>query len=130
MKKARILIVEDEGIVAVNTKTALLSFGYDVLPIAISAKTALELAQRERPDLVLMDIKLRGPQDGIDAATIIWEEYGIPSVFVSAYGTEETMERVGRIAHFGFLEKPVEEWQLEPAIEEALKKHRSGLMKG
>lgn len=128
--KARLLIVEDEGIVAVNAKVSLMALGYEVLPIAISAKKALELAGRERPELILMDIKLRGSMDGIEAAATIWEKFRIPSVFVSAYRTEETLERISKVTHFGFLEKPVEEWQYEPAISSALEKFRSGSGEG
>ena len=127
MGRERILIVEDEGLVAVNTKLTLISLQYEVLPIAISAKSAIELCKEERPDLVLMDIRLRGKRDGIEAASHIWENYKIPSVFVSAYATEDVLKRMHGIIHFGFLKKPVEEWQLRPAIEAALDKCRVSL---
>lgn len=125
MRKTRVLIVEDEGIVAVTVKVTLIAAGYEVLPIAISAASAIELAGANKPDLALMDIKLRGKADGIDAAFRIWEDFNIPSIFVTAYATEEMMERVRTVKHFGFLEKPVEEWQYKPAIESALGMYRS-----
>lgn len=125
MKHKRILIVEDEGVVAINTKITLMNQGYEVLPIAISAKTALDLTERERPDLVLMDIKLRGTTDGIEAALQIWDNFRIPAVFVTAYATREVMDRIGKTPHFGFLEKPVTAGQLKPAIEKALERFYS-----
>lgn len=113
--------MEDEGVVAINTKITLMSQGYDVLPIAISARTALDLSEKERPDLVLMDIKLKGSTDGIDVAMQIWENYRIPAIFVTAYATREIMDRISKTPHFGFLEKPVEARKLKPVIEKALK---------
>ena len=63
--KAKVLVVEDEGIVAMNTKLSLITMGYEVLPIAISGKSALEIARDMKPDVVLMDIQLRGGMDGV-----------------------------------------------------------------
>jgi CheY-like chemotaxis protein len=120
----RVLIVEDEGIVAMNTKLQLLAMGYRVLPIAISGRTALTLTERDRPDLVLMDIKLRGRMDGIETARHIWERFRIPVLYVSAHSDEQTLKRAQGTKHFGFLQKPYEEHQLQDAIDCALRTFR------
>lgn len=120
----RVLIVEDEGIVAMNTKLQLLGMGFRVLPIAISGKTALSLTESDRPDLVLMDIKLRGRMDGIETARHIWERFRIPVLYVSAHSDEQTLGRADETKHFGFLQKPYEEHQLRDAIDHALRTFR------
>jgi len=120
MNKKSILIVEDEGIQAMNTKLTLLRMGYEVLPIAISGKSAVELARRHNPDLILMDIRLRGNMDGIEAARIINEKTHTPVIFISAYADEQTMQRAQKTSPVAFLEKPVEEKLLGLKIREAL----------
>ena len=120
MNKNKILIVEDEGIQAMNTKLTLLRMGFEVLPIAMSGKSAVELAKRYKPDLVLMDIRLRGSMDGIEAARIIIDNSHTPVIFVSAYADEQTMQRAQSTSFVAFLEKPVEEALLGLKIREAL----------
>jgi len=120
MNNNRILIVEDEGIQAMNTKLTLLRMGFEVLPIAMSGKSAVELAKRHKPDLILMDIRLRGAMDGIEAAGIINESLHTPVIFVSAYADEQTMQRAQNTNPAAFLEKPVEEQLLGQKIREAL----------
>jgi len=120
MNNSRVLIVEDEGIQAMNTKLALLKMGYEVLPIAISGKSAVELASKHRPDIILMDIRLRGGMDGIEAAGIIREEAPAPIIFISAYIDEMTTKRVAAVSPAAFLEKPVDEQTLGRKISEAL----------
>jgi len=121
MQNTRILIVEDEGIQAMNTKLTLLRMGYEVLPIAISGKSAVELAEKHRPDLILMDIRLRGKMDGVEAAGIIRKNLTVPIIFISAYVDEQTTERYRKTQPVAFLEKPVDEKALGTKINEALK---------
>lgn len=121
----RILIVEDESVIAMNTKLALISMGYEVLPIAISGETALNLIDKLQPDLVLMDIKLRGDMEGMETAGIIWERFRIPVLYVSAHTDEQTMENAARTTSFGYLQKPFNDEDLSAAIREALVRYRS-----
>lgn len=116
MDRKKILIVEDEGIVAVQTKLTLMSLGYDVLPIAISGNSAIDLAGQHCPDLVLMDIKLRGKLDGVDAAMRIISQMNIPVIFVTAHSDEHTLARARATNPIGILNKPVEEYQLREAL--------------
>jgi len=117
MNRKKILIVEDEGIVAIQTKLTLISLGYDVLPIAISGSSAIDLAGQHSPDLVLMDIKLRGKLDGIDAATSIIGRMSIPVIYVTAHSDEHTLARARATNPAGILNKPVEEYQLRDALD-------------
>lgn len=121
MGPKKILIVEDEGIQAMNTKLTLLKLGYEVLPIAISGKSAIKLASTHKPDLILMDIRLRGTMDGIEATTVIKENGELPVIFISAYADDLTMERAKKTSPTAFLEKPVNETLLNKTIKLALK---------
>jgi CheY-like chemotaxis protein len=120
MDNSKILIVEDEGIQAMNTKLTLLKLGFEVLPIAISGKSAIELALKHKPDLILMDIRLRGKMDGIEAAGVIMEKSPTPIIFISAYIDQQTTKRVQKAAPAAFLEKPVDEKTLNIQIKKAL----------
>jgi len=118
MRNKKILIVEDEGIQAMNTKLTLLRLGYEVLPIAISGQSAVKLARKHHPDLILMDVRLRGRMDGIEAADIIRKEVPAPIIFISAYADEQTIQRAQKTEPAAFLEKPVDEGTLSSKIDE------------
>jgi hypothetical protein len=120
----RILIVEDEAIVAADIERQIVLLGYAVAGIAATGDDAIALAERARPQLVLMDIRLRGAMDGIDAAVVIRERFAIPSVFLTAYATDEVVERAKRAAPLGYLIKPFDEHSLRTTIEIALHKDR------
>lgn len=120
MVNKKILIVEDEGIQAMTTKLTLIRMGYSVLPIAISGKSAVDLAHKYQPDLILMDIRLRGRMDGIEAASIIRKEASTPIIFISAYADETTMQRAEQTHPVAVLEKPIEPQRLGVKIQEAL----------
>jgi two-component system cell cycle sensor histidine kinase/response regulator CckA len=122
--EAKILVVEDEGLVALGLKQSLQRARYDVPAVASSGEEAIELARRLRPDLVLMDIQLRGSTDGVSAAEQIWEEMEIPVVYLTAHADETTLARARRTAPFGYLLKPFQDRELELTIEMALYKHR------
>jgi CheY-like chemotaxis protein len=92
MNKAKILIVEDEGITAEDIKDYLKSLNYDILAVCSTGEDAVEKARELDPELVLMDIMLAGVVDGIQAAEIIREQYGIPVVYLTAYSDPQTLE--------------------------------------
>ncbi len=123
MTKPRVLIVEDEGIVAFHIRETLTRFGYAPLEVASSGETALAMAAAERPDLVIMDIKLKGEIDGIEAARAIRDAHRIPVVFLTAYTDESTLTRAKVAEPYGFIVKPFEERELKSIVEIAIHKH-------
>jgi len=119
----KIMIVEDETLVADHLRLLLEEFGYLVCGSESSGPKALDGIEAERPHLVLMDIRLEGEMDGIEVARRAWEEYGIPTVFLTAYSDHETLDRAVMSNPFGYLVKPVTSEQLKAAVEVAL--HRA-----
>ncbi|MBP1658083.1 MAG: multi-sensor hybrid histidine kinase [Bacteroidetes bacterium] len=124
MSQASILVVEDEHIVAKDIASRLTRRGYRVVAIAATAGEAVEEAGRHRPDLVLMDIMLKGDVDGITAADRIRDLYGLPIVYLTAYADDSTLQRAKVTDAFGYILKPFEERELSITIEMALYKHR------
>ncbi|MEW5725077.1 MAG: PAS domain S-box protein [Thermodesulfobacteriota bacterium] len=124
MVETRIMIVEDEFLVAKDLETRLEDAGYSVCASADTGQEAIRLAQQARPDLVLMDIVLRGPVDGIEAAARIRSELGLPVIFVTAHLDESRLERAKVTEAFGYLPKPFQDRELIVAIEMALYKTR------
>jgi two-component system, cell cycle sensor histidine kinase and response regulator CckA len=125
MSATQILVVEDERLVATALQNELGQFGYGVSGIASSATEAVEKALAGKPDLILMDIGLKGTGDGIDAAQKIHDRCGIPVVYLSAYSDPATVARASETGAFGYLLKPYEEQELRTTIEIALAKHRA-----
>lgn len=111
--------------VAQDIRGRLEALGYEVAGVAYAAGDAVALAGDKRPDLVLMDIRLRGRTDGIEAASEIRGRLGIPSVFLTAYADDETLRRAGAAEPLGYLMKPFQDRELRAAIEMALYKHRA-----
>ncbi len=124
MEGKRILIVEDEGIVAEEIRIRLKNQGYAVPGIASSGREAIKAVTEMRPDLVLMDIKLKGDMDGIDTTTEIRASFDIPVIYLTAYADENTLQRAKITEPFGYILKPFEERELHTAIEMALYKHK------
>lgn len=124
MKLTSILIVEDEVIVARDIANTLESRGYKVTGVAASSKEALQSVEDERPELVLMDVMLKGKQNGIVTAEKIYQKYNIPVVYLTAYADEQTIQKAKLTEPFGYLIKPFEESHLISAIEIALYKHQ------
>ncbi len=116
----RILIVEDETIVARDIQTQLQGLGYEPVGYATRGDNAIAMTDELRPDLVLMDIQLSGPMDGIMAAQIIRTRFGLPVVFLTAYATDETLARAKLTEPFGYLLKPFSVHELRIALEMAL----------
>jgi len=125
MKSGRdILIVEDENIVALDMRMRLEAMGYRVVDVVETASLAIERAASLVPDLVLMDIKLKGEQDGIEAAGHLRERAEVPVIFVTAFTDERTLERAKQASPYGYIVKPFHERELRIAIELALYKHQ------
>ncbi|MEH2234982.1 hybrid sensor histidine kinase/response regulator [Nostoc sp.] len=123
MTNAKILVVEDEAIVAKDLQYRLIKFGYTVPAIASSGEEAINKAVEMSPDLVLMDIKLKGSMDGIEAAQEIYKRLDIPVIYLTAYADENTLERAKITEPFGYLLKPFKERELQINIEITLSKH-------
>jgi PAS domain S-box-containing protein len=122
-KKIQVLVVEDEFILAINLQESLESLGYKVIDIADSAATAIEKATELRPNLILMDIRLRGEIDGIQAAEEIWNRLQIPVIYVTGHSDQSTVERATLTSPFGYILKPIREQELYVAIQTALNRY-------
>lgn len=120
----RLLLVEDELIVALDVQQRLEQLGYRVVAHATTGDEALELAAAETLDLILMDVKIRGKWDGIETATRIREFLEIPIIYLTAYSDESTLQRAGTTAAYGYLIKPYEDRELRSSIEMALSKYQ------
>ncbi len=125
MNQSRILVVEDEAIVTMEIEERLAAMGYKVAGIVSSGEQALNLAREQRPDLVLMDIRLDGDMDGISAAEEIRKQFQVPVIFLTAYSEDSTLERAKRAEPYGYLLKPFDDRELRSTIEIALYKHRT-----
>ena len=112
----RVLIVEDEWILAASAEAALEEAHCTIVGIAVTADDAVRLAEAERPDLVLMDIRLRGARNGIDAAREIRERFGIRSLFVTANSDPETRKLGGAADPAGWVQKPVSGGDLAASV--------------
>jgi DNA-binding LytR/AlgR family response regulator len=123
MSKIRILIVEDESIVARDIQFSLNKLGYGVCGIASTSEKALDLAVVEQPDLVLMDIMLKGEVNGIDTAMKMKELLPVPVIFLTAYADEATLDKAKIVEPYGYIIKPFKEVDLQTTIEVAIYKH-------
>ncbi len=122
--KAKILVVEDEGIIACGIKDCLEYSGYIVPAIAVYGEEAIEKVAELNPDLVLMDIMLKGNMSGIEAAQEITTRFNIPIIYLTAYSDQNTLQKAKDSQPFGYIIKPFEENQLITTIEIALNRHK------
>lgn len=122
MDKTKIMIVEDESIVARDIRNMLMGLGYEAIQTTSDAKEAIKIAESERPNLVLMDVMLSGETTGVAAAEIIYSQLNIPVVYLTAYADETTLQRAKETKPFGYLLKPFEERELKSTVEIALYK--------
>ena len=118
----KILIVEDEGITSFELKTKIESWGYSVVGIASRSEDILKMIQYLEPDLITMDITIRGDMDGIEVVEILQKTQDIPIIYVSAHSSDQIMERALKTSPYAFLIKPFADKELKFAIELALKK--------
>lgn len=120
--RVRVMIVEDDALVGLGIRLTLTELGYEVVGIAASEPEAVQLAAAERPKLALMDIRLKGPVDGIDTARRLRAEFNIRSLYLSAYADEPTLTRVSQTYPLGFVQKPYSATQLRSALDLALRR--------
>ncbi|MBF0554060.1 MAG: diguanylate cyclase [Nitrospirae bacterium] len=123
-KKARVMIVEDEGVIAMDIKRTLMDFGYTVTSVSSTAREAIRRAQTDEADVVLMDVVLDGAMDGIEAAALIHSSMGTPVIFLTSYSDEYILERAKITEPFGYLIKPFRDRELYTTIEMALYKDK------
>jgi signal transduction histidine kinase/AmiR/NasT family two-component response regulator len=121
----QIMIIEDEAIIAKDIENILLNYGYGISGIYAKAEDALESLKTKKPDLILMDVVLKGHMDGIEAAKMIKKIMKVPIIFITAYADETTISRIKKIEPHGYFLKPFEEKELQTWIETTLHKFNS-----
>ena len=124
MSKTKILIVEDEIISASALALELKDLGYEKCSLAASGEKAIEITENERPDVVLMDIGLRGGMDGIEAARQIKDRFGTPVIYITGYMDNDIKERAGVSEAYEYLLKPVQSTDMKNAIDSVFKKQK------
>ncbi len=124
MDNARVLVVEDESILAMGLKRKLEDMGHIVLETLNSGEKAIKAAQEHVPDIILMDIVLKGSMDGIEATKIIRKQMNIPVIYLTAYADEEVIQRARVTEPYGYIVKPYRSGELNANIQMALYKHR------
>lgn len=124
---SKILIVEDELITVLDLKNSLEMMGFEVVSAASSGEEAIKKAMKLKPDLVLMDIMLKGEKDGIEAAIEITATLNIPIIYLTAYSDNRTIEMVKLTKSYGFINKPFNYNELKEIIDNALYKHSNEL---
>lgn len=120
--RPKILVVEDESIVALHIRNSLKHLGYDIFDIVSSGEEALKVTEQAKPDLTLMDIQLNGNMDGIQTAEILFKRHQIPIIYLTAFADGPTIDRAKISEPFGYLIKPFEDKDLRGALEMALYK--------
>ena len=124
---ARILIVEDEWITAEDLSDILAELGYTVVGVVATGEDAIARAEESRPDLALMDIRIKGNMDGTEAARLLRQRFNIPVIYLTAHADNETVKRAKAAEPLGYITKPFQEGELHASIEIALHKHREDL---
>ncbi len=119
-RRVQVLVVEDEAIIAMDILGMLKKIGCVDSEAVFSGEESIKRVAEHRPDLVLMDIRLRGRMDGIQAAHLIYYNYDVPVVYLTAFGDEATIDRANGSARFGYITKPFEESELLSTIRKAL----------
>lgn len=127
MSKINVLVVEDESIVSKDIQHSLKKLGYTVVGAAATGEKAIELVRAEKPDIVLMDIMLKGDMSGIDTAEVIKNEVNIPVVYLTAYADEATLAKAKVTEPYGYIIKPFKEIDLHTTIEMAIYKSGKNL---
>lgn len=122
----RILVVEDDVLIASQIEIALIDAGFEVCGIAATSKEALQLAQAQSPTLVMMDIRLAGERDGIDTALELFRSHGIRCIFASAFSDQEARRRAAPAVPLGWLQKPYSMSALIAVVRVAVSELRSG----
>jgi CheY-like chemotaxis protein len=123
VEEIKVLIVEDENIIALNIKKKLKSFGYAVPAIVSTGEEAVKMAEIISPDLILMDIMLKGDMDGVKAAEEIKKRFSIPVIYLTAYSDDKVLDRAKVTEPYGYIVKPFKAIDLRSNIEMALYRH-------
>ncbi len=118
----KILIVEDEVLIANDVREALQGYGYEVAGVLISGEAAVEFVKKDKPDLILMDIMLEGKMNGIEAAMLIAEENTIPVIYLTAFSDVRTLRKASESNPYGYILKPFDERDLLSIIDKTLHK--------
>lgn len=121
----RIIIIEDEAIIAAEIKSTLQILGYDVVGHAMNGDKALDLFARQEADLILLDINIRGTLSGIDLAKILRDNYDVPFVFLTSFSDKVTLDKAKETIPYGYILKPFSDNDLKVNIELALYKYES-----
>ena len=120
MEKFKVIIIEDELIIAEDIKDILEQASYEVIGIAASGKEAIQLLQQELPDILLVDISIKGDMDGIQVANTIREQFHLPFIYITSYTNKSILERAKLTKPFGYIVKPYKEQDVLIAVELAL----------
>jgi CheY-like chemotaxis protein len=120
--KANIMVVEDEGVVSIDIRNMLQKAGYGIAAVAFKGEEAIIKAEQSTPDLILMDIGLKGEIDGIETAKRIRDKFQIPVVFLTGFADDVTMAKAREVNPSGFIIKPINEAELNKTLDTILKK--------
>jgi two-component system, response regulator PdtaR len=123
-RNVKVLVAEDERIIAMDLKQTLQKLGYDVTSIVNTAVDVIQMVEVEKPDVILMDIMLDSLLDGIEAAHIISYKYNVPIIYVTAYNDEQTLNRARASHPFDYIIKPYDENKLKEKIDSAVRSRR------
>lgn len=123
MSKYRLLIVEDDRIISSDLTSSLSDLGYEIIGVAVSGEEAIKAAAKDKPDLVIMDVVLKGSIDGIKAAAHITSQYGVPVVYLTSQSDRATIARAKETGPFGYIMKPYDVKDMGTTIEMALHRH-------
>ena len=121
----KVLVVEDERILALSLKKKLEKLGFTVTETAQTGQEAIDSTNQEKPDVVLMDIVLKGEMDGIEAAKLIINLHDIPIIYLTAYADDDTIQRAVETCPYGYIMKPYKDREIKANIEMALRKHKA-----
>ncbi len=121
-EKMKIMVVEDDAIIGMDIEHRVRRLGYEVTGVADNAEEAVELAADTKPDIALMDIRLRGDIDGIDTARMLKEQFALPVIFITAYSDLKMRSRALDLNPAGYIVKPIREVELKNTLEEARKR--------
>ncbi|WP_406655953.1 response regulator [Methanolobus sp. ZRKC2] len=124
MEDVKILVVEDESIIGLNIKKKLKSFGYTVPAIVATGEEAIKMAEITFPDLILMDVRLKGNMNGVETAEEIRKKFDIPIIYLTAYSDDEVLEKAKKTKPYGYIVKPFKANDLRSNIEMALYRHK------
>ena len=118
-EKMKVMVVEDDAIIGMDIEHRVRRLGYEVTGVADNAEEAVELAADTKPDIALMDIRLRGDIDGIDTARMLEEQFALPVIFITAYSDLKMRSRALDLNPAGYIVKPIREVELKNTLEEA-----------